>query len=443
MNVQELIEKIKSHQASYDELLEWCSENKDKMNLNDLNEFRLYNTLVDQLFQFKIGKMNREETSIFIKFFATKLACELKIDDKISVEVLDEEKYKEKFKSSVKDINLGICVHNQDSTHTVAYNVSEIEKNINGEKDYKLLYGLQTVFHEIRHAFQNVAISQDGFYNKSLYIMAMESVIKANNSKFYKDNYDNLLIENDADKAGLQLALSTIKERNPKLYTFSQAAIEEKMKEYDNNFYNSDMVMWGSKASAIKALDAFVEVFVSKNPEILKQYPILKVAYKENGERKDILQMLQEREDLLTEKPKDRIDELYQTALNQRFFTPEEGAGTKDELEKLDRWIEETGTDDEFVYDLIRFRLDRSELTEEENQQYIDEEKGKAKRIREKEQSVLSTPEQEWLEEMQSCYSESAKIENYAGKQRQIIKDISEQLRKKDEKENEDFLGKQ
>ena len=50
--------------------------------------------------------------------------------------------------------------------------------------------------------------------------------------------------------------------------------------------------------------------------------------------------------------------------------------------------------------------------------------------------------EQEWLEEMQSCYSESTKIEDYAGKQKQIIKDISEQLRKKDEKENEDFLGK-
>ena len=114
--------------------------------------------------------------------------------------------------------------------------------------------------------------------------------------------------------------------------------------------------------------------------EILKQYPILKVAYKENGERKDILQMLQERENLLTQKPKDRIDELYQIALNQRFFTPEEGKGTKDELEKLDKWIEETGTDDEFIYDLIRFRLDRSELTEEEKQQYIDEEKEKAKK---------------------------------------------------------------
>lgn len=442
MNVQELIEKIKSNQASYDELLKWCSENKDTMNLKDYNEFRLYNALINELFQFRIGKMNREETSIFIKFFATKLACELKIDDKVSIEVLDKEKYKEQFKGNIKDTAQGICVHNEDGTHTVTYNVSEIEKNINGGTNIKLLAGLQTVFHEIRHAFQNVAISQDGIYNKSLYIMAMESVIKANNSKFYEENYDNLLLENDADKAGLQLALSTIKEKNPKLYTFSQAGIEEKMKEYDNNFYDSDMVIFGSKASAIKALDAFVEVFVSKNPEILKQYPILKVAYKENGERKDILQMLQERETLLTKKTKDRIDELYQIALNQRFFTPEEGKGTKDELEKLDKWIEETGTDDEFIYDLIRFRLDRSELTEEEKQQYIDEEKGKAKRISKKKQNISSMSEQEWLEEMQSCYSESAKIENYAGKQKQIIKDISEQLRKKDEKENEDFLGK-
>ena len=231
-----------------------------------------------------------------------------------------------------------------------------------------------------------------------------------------------------------------IKERNPRLYTFNQARIEEQMKEYDNNFYESDMVILGSKASAIKAIDAFAEIYVSKNPEILRQYPILKVAYNENGEKKDILQMLQERESLITKKPKDRIDELYKTALNQKFFDPEEGTSTKDELEKLDKWIEETGTEDEFVYDLIRFRLDRSELTEEEKQQYIDEETEKAKKTKEKQQGTQLTSEQEWLEEMEACYNESTKIENYAGKQKQIIKDISEQLRKKDEKEIDDFL---
>ena len=56
MNVQELIEKIKSNQASYDELLKWCSENKDTMNLKDYNEFRLYNALINELFQFRIRK---------------------------------------------------------------------------------------------------------------------------------------------------------------------------------------------------------------------------------------------------------------------------------------------------------------------------------------------------------------------------------------------------
>lgn len=95
--------------------------------------------------------------------------------------------------------------------------------------------------------------------------------------------------------------------------------------------------------------------------------------------------MLQEKEALITKRPKDEIDGLYQIVMNQKFFDRTEGVSTEDELEKLDKW----------------------------------------------------------MEEMQSCYRESTRIENYTGKQAQIIKEISEQLRKKDEKEINDFLGRE
>ncbi|MBQ3414703.1 MAG: hypothetical protein IJH39_05000 [Clostridia bacterium] len=208
MNIQELTEKIKSNQASYNELLEWCSENKDKMNLNDFNEFCLYNTLINELFKFKIGKMNRKETSIFIKFFATKLACELKIGDKVKVEILDNEKFNEKYKGHSDDI--GLHIPSKDGTCTVSYNLSKMEKKLNSDKHFILLEGLQVVFHEIRHAYQQVGMSQEGVYAKALYIMAMETITRKVSPQFYKDNYGKLLIENDAQKAGLQIALSTI-----------------------------------------------------------------------------------------------------------------------------------------------------------------------------------------------------------------------------------------
>lgn len=43
---------------------------------------------------------------------------------------------------------------------------------------------------------------------------------------------------------------------------------------------------------------------------------------------------------------------------------------------------------------------------------------------------------------MQLCYSKSTQIENYTKKQADIIRAISEQLREKDQKEIDEYMGK-
>ena len=92
--------------------------------------------------------------------------------------------------------------------------------------------------------------------------------------------------------------------------------------------------------------------------------------------------MLKEREELIKGGKKENIDELYKLSLNRKFFDREEGISTEGELLDLDTYIEHTGTEDEFIYDLIRFRLSRSEMTDEQINNFIDDEKEKAAKIR-------------------------------------------------------------
>ena len=462
MEAKEIYEKIKSGQATYEDLLNWCNENKENMNLNNSYEYQLYNAFIIHSMQSKALKLNSQEASVYCHFFAKKIAHDMKMNDKVTVKVLNEEQYKE----INEDNSEGICIPNEDGTYTVAYNFSKLEKKLTSNDKYDFIDGLQTIFHELRHVMQNQAISMNrtGLYKKSIYIMALDTITRKTSSKFYKENYAHLLKENDANKYGLQLALETIKKRNPNLYSqFNHKKIEILLKRYDNNFYDSDFEIHGYKGSAIKSIDSWSEYYINEHPEVIEQYPVLKVAYNKDGRKKDILQMLKERDSLVLTQPKDTIDELYKTIMNQKFFDKEEGISTEGELLALDKWVEETGTDDPFIYDLIRYRLDRSELTDEEKDKFISDEMKKAKKIRneeeqeknpQKEESIKDEvgaeeikdeqeEEQVWIKRMQLCYSKSTHIDNYPAKQKDLIKTISEQLREKDQKEIDEYMGKE
>lgn len=461
METKELCEKVKNGKASYEELYKWCNENKEKMNLNDYDEWRLYTTLVDWSMKARVENLNKDEIDIYIRYFANKTAKELQLDNKVVVEVLEREQFREKYGED----SYGMCSPNDDDTYNVSYNISKLYEHLMSEDKnkykFKFLFVMQTIFHEMQHVTQNVVILQDSkeFYKKSVYIMAMETITRKISPKFYKENYNNLLKENNANKVGLQKALRTIQSINPELYVlYNQKGIKKQMNVYDENFYDGEFEIFQTKGDTIKSLDAWTDFYVTDHPEILQRYPILKIKYNEDGKQKDILQMLRERERLVQSCKKNEIDDLYEVAMNRKFFEKEDGCGTEDELLYLDKYIEETGTEDEFIYDLVRYRLNRGELTEEQIETFISAQKEKASEIRKiknEEQQEKNTEclireeyvgdeqerEQKWINIMQIYYSKSTQIEGYSSKQSEVIKSISEQLRKRDDKELDKYLG--
>lgn len=465
MEAKELFEKLKNGQASYEDLLKWCIENKEQMDLNEYYSGRLYNTMVKHSMQTRIGNLSKDEADLYIRYFSNRMAKDLKVDKKVVIEVLETEKYQERD----KDNSQGICIPNDDGTYTVSYNISKLGKALMSKDKYEFLFGLQTIFHEMRHVTQNTAISIDSkrLYKKSLYIMAMETVTRKISPKFYKDNYSHLFKENDANKVGLRMAVEAIQEMNPKLYgLYKQETIEKLMQQYDENAYESEFEIYGSKGDSIKSLDSWTEIYVEDHPEILQKYPVLRIGYNEDGKKKDLLQMLGEREGLIKDGKKEELDELYKVVLNRKFFDREEGVSTEGELLDLDTYIERTGTDDEFIYDLIRYRLSRSDMTQDQIETFIAEEKEKAANARKKreeeqqekepqheksikdevgDEAIKDEQEEEqiWINRMQLCYRKSTQVENYPDKQKDAIKAISEQLREKDQKEIDAYLGKE
>jgi hydroxylamine reductase (hybrid-cluster protein) len=141
---------------------------------------------------------------------------------------------------------------------------------------------------------------------------------------------------------------------------------------------------------------------------MLSKYPVLKLAYNSDGSKKDIITLLQDRAKQLEngENP-ETINELYKTIANQKNFYIGGLTGVKPELLALGKYIQETGTDDEFVYDLLKDRLQMKNLTPENIESLIQQQK-KSAEIRRKQ---LKNEQEKNQQEIEREESESIKDE--------------------------------
>ena len=93
----------------------------------------------------------------------------------------------------------------------------------------------------------------------------------------------------------------------------------------------------------------------------------MEFAYNFDGSKKGILQLIKERRDLIKDNSDidlDKLNDIYETVANFRFLR-------EDEVTVLAEYIKETGTDDEFVFDLLRYRLEKTKMNEKEKEHFI------------------------------------------------------------------------
>lgn len=103
MEAHELVEKFKNNtktEASYQEIVEWCSENASKLDLSNKEQQYLFEMSTRYLMKIKIGHWNEADANLIINYFAKTYANSQGIETDTVVRILQDPEYREKFKDN-------------------------------------------------------------------------------------------------------------------------------------------------------------------------------------------------------------------------------------------------------------------------------------------------------------------------------------------------------
>ncbi len=400
------VKKGKLTKETFEKIIKWCEENTSTLQPNDKDQTWLYEMATSYLMKYKIGKWNKDEASMLITYLAKESARKFGISENVDVKIFEREEYEKIYGKS----SMGICTNNGDNTFNISYSPIVVDNLLSNDYD-KFLRGMQTIFHEVTHAVQNSVIQRKEIQGtntpktKNSYIMALETIARKFDPNFYKKYYTHLIKENHAEKNGLKLAMETMQKYNPSLYqAYNQDVIAQRLENYDKNFYDYEFILQGGKKTDFMVkIDTLCSLYIEEHPEMVEMFPILQAGYNLDGTKKDIRQLISEREAMIaTGKPLDKIDELYETIANHRNVTINGLKGTKDELNTLHDYIEETGTEDEFVFSLMRYRLEnKTRMSPEAIEKFMASEYANAAKSRQARQ----------IQEIQTEQSESIRDE--------------------------------
>lgn len=296
--------------------LNWCLKNNYNISLSNKEK---YSKAVYYLMNSKdkIGFWTESEIKLMIVFFAYDFASKFKIENKVKLEFLS--------KKVLSSDTMATCHDNLDGTYLVQFSYKVIEGFLKGKE--APLYSIQTVFHEMAHIIQNELVKgnflqkEDNYYSSKTYIMVLELLARKVDKNFYNVNYSKLFKENHANKVGLQFALAYLKKYGPTFYsTYNKDIMLLRMKYYDKMMNNSKIVIYDKEQDIFKGLDTLTFFYIQNNKAVLEKYPILKLAYNSDGSKKNILQLLEDREKMLSKEEEKIVNELYEILANKKIL---------------------------------------------------------------------------------------------------------------------------
>lgn len=425
MDAYELVEKFKSNpksRESYQEIIKWCGENVHDFDITNKEQQYLYEMATRYLMKQKIGNLNQSDAKVLINYLAKKYARTYGIENRVTVKILEEQEYRDRF----KDNSNATCVSIGNGESEVIYSPRVIN-NLMSNETLKFIRGLQTIFHEVIHSRQYNDIyglnNKETQYTGHSYKIALETIMRKVSPEFYKENYLSLIMEYEAEYLGLEEAMKTLDEYY-KPNMLQGQNIEEiliEMLKCDGKVSYEDMGKVNfaqSNVNAATLINFAADNYIARRPDIINQIPVLRFAYNSDGTKKNILQLVQDRENLISNNGGNNtqsIDDLYTTIANYRRLD-------KDEIRLLDGYIEETGADDEFIFNLIRYRLEhQTKMTQEQIDEYMELECRTAANSRESHQGEIM-----WETRFQSWEKEAGKLPDGIKKKEETVSTIKE-----------------
>lgn len=154
---------------------------------------------------------------------------------------------------------------------------------------------LDTVFHELNHFEQVLKMKSDKYVSYNNYRMAQEEITTSDT--IYEDNYWNMLLEMESRLVGKRRVGELIKSLGDN-YPFKDL-LEKNMERTDKEGYIENVHEVAPKllheegfqeSEAVR--NQLLHERIAKCPQYLKEYPILKYRYNEDGSRKKILDIV-------------------------------------------------------------------------------------------------------------------------------------------------------
>ena len=281
-------------------------------------------------------RVSKKEAEFLLKYYARQSLMFLGVGKKIDIKIYSKAKMKSKYArgngKAIPDGLKGVIAVSNPTDSKITYSEQLIDDIASGNPD-EMYRAFRTIMHETKHIEQ--AYRRE--YSISGYIMALETMAMHVDPFVYLNNYWGTYRECDAEKYGIDATQTEL----PGLY---RVIDKRKLRENWINFkaglsgqtktiigrvvndYGSIMLSGSEypEGERIKILELIAEDYIKKYPKkAFEEYPVLRLAFKNNGKRKSISELLGNMQALVDGESSiaktEAIETLYITIITNRF----------------------------------------------------------------------------------------------------------------------------
>lgn len=181
--------------------------------------------------------------------------------------------------------NTSYGIYNDD-VDNIKYNFLTINKLLNStniEERYRLMFKfLNTICHESTHACQYHNIHNNKSDNDTLDFLK-EELIMNNYPDYYKNNYLDINVEQDARKKAIDLFINIINSSCPEVIDSAKKYYMENMAKEKEDFEHNKKIFGCSEKVSY---DIIFDRLIQLKPELIASYPILQEKYNIDGKPK-------------------------------------------------------------------------------------------------------------------------------------------------------------
>ncbi|MBQ7105556.1 MAG: hypothetical protein IJN90_06845 [Bacilli bacterium] len=292
-------EEIKSLSLDfdYDDLISFCNDiltDKDIVKLEgiktllDIAVNRIWNKYYDDM---EIGS---KELNVFFEVLDLDNREFLNIEDTVIIKRFlpdDSEELKEK---------IGSCIHNLAREKYLLLFRESLVTNVYGNTKFNNLYNLMiTLCHEEVHVAQNEDMTRK--IDLNTFIMSLEDLVRTEKFGYYKENYDFLMSEIDANVRAQFLIYNFFKKHNlltkEKLDDIEKI-VEKSKEDLEKDFYEHKVLYGDKEDFASRQMFYICENSLKMFQFFFKYFPLLRVTFNDDGTMKTVIDLVRDKNKL-------------------------------------------------------------------------------------------------------------------------------------------------